>query len=81
MIAPHVLLDRRHGERRHDCTGCPAAGVHLGTRARMLPPLIAVLSISAVFAAGWVAGQSRVQAHRSFPVAEMSGPPVPQVKP
>ena len=81
MISP--ALDRRHGlDRRHDCNGCPASGAHLGTRARMLAPLIAVMSISAVFAAGWVAGQARISERRTFPTINTitpvyHGPPAP----
>lgn len=81
MITPHVLPDRRHGERRHDCHHCPANGVHLGTRARMLPPVIAILSISIVFAAGWVAGQARIGERRAAVIDAITlphfGPPAP----
>lgn len=77
------IIDRRHGhDRRLDCHGCPASGAHLGTRARMLAPLIAVLSISVVFAAGWVAGQARISERRIHTTLDtiipvQFGPPAP----
>lgn len=48
----------------------------------MLPPLIAVLSVSVVFAAGWVAGQARISERSRFqPMDAIAlphyGPPAP----
>jgi hypothetical protein len=77
------FLERRRGDRRHECDHWPALHPH-SRRAAMLGPVLAVTTLALAWSAGFIAGQVRLSERSRLsaitPAVELLpqyGPPIP----
>lgn len=83
MTAP-AFMDRRQGDRRHNCAHCPALNQHHSRRAMMIGPLIVLTTLAVTYTVGFISGQSRITERPRFssisPTVQLLpqyGPPIP----